>query len=105
MHIADESAIVAIERAMVTIRRRQARRVIARQEGATSALFDVVDVVEAGERVTVTDVAAVLGVAQPRASKLVAGAVDAGLVRREADQRDGRRAFLALTVAGRELCE
>jgi DNA-binding MarR family transcriptional regulator len=35
----------------------------------------------------------------------VAGLVDAGLVRREADQRDGRRALLALTVAGRELCE
>ncbi|WP_433210107.1 MarR family transcriptional regulator [Dactylosporangium sp. CS-047395] len=60
---------------------------------------------EARGSVTVTDIAAALDVAQPRASKLVAAAVEAGLIRREADQRDGRKALLALTVSGRELCE
>ncbi|GAA3290036.1 winged helix-turn-helix transcriptional regulator [Dactylosporangium vinaceum] len=102
----DAAALAAIEGAMVAIRRRQTRRALARTvPDADPALFDVVDAVEAGERVTVTDVAAALDVAQPRASKLVAAAVAAGLVRREADQRDGRRAFLALTATGRELCD
>ncbi|WP_433051017.1 MarR family winged helix-turn-helix transcriptional regulator [Dactylosporangium sp. CS-033363] len=95
---------------MVTIRRRQTRRALARSSPYVDpALFDVVDAVEAGGEagggVTVTDVAAALDVAQPRASKLVAGAVEAGLIRREADQRDGRKALLALTVSGRELCD
>jgi DNA-binding MarR family transcriptional regulator len=46
-------------------------------------------------------VTAALDVAQPRASKLVADAVAAGLIRREADQSDGRRALLVRTDAGR----
>jgi DNA-binding MarR family transcriptional regulator len=56
---------------------------------------------EAGQPATVTTVAAGLGIDQPRASKLVAAAVAAGLVRREADQADGRRALLVHTAAGR----
>jgi len=58
---------------------------------------------EAGGRATVTSVAAALDIDQPRASKLVAAAVTAGLVRREADQADGRRALLVRTPAGRHL--
>jgi DNA-binding MarR family transcriptional regulator len=125
MHYDDEDAkvLAVIEAGMVAIRRRQARRALAREQEQQQhgpeqphrelerdlALFDVVDVVEGGEldgrAVTVTDIAAALDVAQPRASKLVAAAVDAGLIRREADQRDGRRALLIRTVAGRELCD
>ena len=61
---------------------------------------------EAGdEPLGVNGVAEALGVDQPRASKLVAAAVSAGLVRREADQLDGRRTNLALTDAGRERLE
>ncbi|WP_329004686.1 MarR family winged helix-turn-helix transcriptional regulator [Kribbella sp. NBC_00709] len=45
--------------------------------------------------------AAAIVCGQPRASKLVAGAVSAGLVRREADQADGRRTNLVLTADGR----
>jgi DNA-binding MarR family transcriptional regulator len=41
-----------------------------------------------------------MGVDQPRASRLVARAVEQGLLRREADQRDGRRAVLVPTEAG-----
>jgi DNA-binding MarR family transcriptional regulator len=48
-------------------------------------------------------VAAALDIDQPRASKLVAAAVAAGLVRREADQADGRRALLVRTQAGRRM--
>ncbi|MET7465741.1 MarR family winged helix-turn-helix transcriptional regulator [Nonomuraea sp. NPDC005501] len=47
--------------------------------------------------------AAALNIDQPRASKLVAAAVTAGLVRREADQADGRRALLVRTPAGRRV--
>lgn len=36
---------------------------------------------------------------------MVAAAVDAGLVRRTADQADGRRALLVRTAAGRRLSE
>ncbi|MER6951425.1 MarR family transcriptional regulator [Nonomuraea sp. NPDC000554] len=90
-----------VERAMVSIRRRQSRRVLARQQGASGREYDVLDVIEsAGGPVTVSDVADALSVDQPRASRLVAAAVEAGLARREADQADGRRALLALTDAG-----
>ena len=47
------------------------------------------------------DVAAAIGVDQPRASRLVQAAVDAGHVRREADSRDARRSILVITESGR----
>lgn len=96
--------LVAVERAMVAIRRRQTRRALAGQHDTTG--YEVLDVVEAaeqaGDEATVTTVAAALAVDQPRASKLVAKAVEAGLVRRVADQADGRRALLVRTAKGRE---
>jgi DNA-binding MarR family transcriptional regulator len=49
----------------------------------------------------VTESAAALGVDQPRASRLAAQAVEAGLLRRAADQADGRRSLLILTDRGR----
>jgi DNA-binding MarR family transcriptional regulator len=67
----------------------------------------VLDAIEAAEQAgspaTVSGVAAALNVDQPRASKLVAAAVEAGLVRREADQADGRRALLVRTERGNTL--
>jgi DNA-binding MarR family transcriptional regulator len=108
-----------IERAMVAIRRSQSRRSLARlasgdgrdspKGAARGAAFDVLDAIEAAEQsgapATVSGVAAALAVDQPRASKLVAGAVETGLVRREADQADGRRALLVVTEAGRALTD
>ncbi|WP_432588953.1 MarR family winged helix-turn-helix transcriptional regulator [Streptomyces sp. HD1123-B1] len=105
-----------VERAMVAIRRSQSRRSLARLANGHSpvtdtggAAFDVLDAIEAAEQsgtpATVSGIAAALAVDQPRASKLVAGAVAAGLVRREADQADGRRALLVRTEAGRALTE
>ncbi|SET66914.1 MarR family winged helix-turn-helix transcriptional regulator [Nonomuraea wenchangensis] len=97
----EDKDIAAIERAMVAIRRRQRRRALAAADGAGPE-HDVLDVIEgAGGPVTVTGVAEALGVDQPRASRLVAAAVTGGLVRREADQADGRRSHLVLTGAGR----
>ena len=112
--------IEMVERAMVAIRRSQNRRTLARLAsarqgarpgtavgGASGASADVLDIIEeaeeAGRPATVTSVAAALNIDQPRASKLVAAAVAAGLVRREADQADGRRALLVRTPAGQHL--
>jgi len=102
----DKAQVEAVEQAMVVIRRRQARRALARRAEHDPAAYDVLDVVEAaehdGREVTVTTVAAALAVDQPRASKLVAKAVASGLVERRADQQDGRKALLVRTGAGRK---
>jgi len=75
--------------------------------GPDAAGFQVLDAIEAaaerGGVTTVNGVAEALGVDQPRASRLVAGAVDAGLVRRGADPGDGRRSALTLTARGRRV--
>ncbi|TDU89760.1 DNA-binding MarR family transcriptional regulator [Kribbella voronezhensis] len=100
--------VAAVEAAMVEIRQRQTRRVFAREAGVQDvSAQQVIDAVEAAgeEPIGVNGVAEALGVDQPRASKLVAAAVGAGLVRREADQQDGRRTNLVLTEAGRERLE
>jgi DNA-binding MarR family transcriptional regulator len=69
-------------------------------------VIDAIDAAEeSGEPASVSTIAEALSIAQPRASKLVAEAVDAGLVCRQADQTDGRRSLLTLTDAGRALCE
>lgn len=115
-----------VERAMVAIRRSQSRRTLARlaaQRGdlprnlaripaesqVPTAAAEVLDVIEEAEAsgvpATVTGVAAALGIDQPRASKMVAAAVAAGLVRREADQKDGRKALLVRTDEGRKVSE
>lgn len=105
-----EEAVADIERAMVAIRRLQMRRTLSRlSERRSGARLDptlmaVVDVVEehgeAGSPCTVSSVAAALAVDQPRASRLVARAVEEGLLERAADQLDGRRTLLTLTKRG-----
>ena len=96
--------VAAVETAMIAIRRRQTRRTFAVQAGGPDPVQEVLDAIEAAEpdALGVNGVAVALGVDQPRASKLVAAAVSAGLVRREADQQDGRRTNLVLTADGRE---
>ncbi|MDX3104234.1 MarR family winged helix-turn-helix transcriptional regulator [Nonomuraea angiospora] len=102
----EDKYIAAVERAMVAIRRRQSRRALARQHGAVGPEYEVLDVIEGGDgSVTVSTVAQALSVDQPRASRLVAAAVTAGLVRREADQADGRKSWLVLTEAGQAALE
>jgi DNA-binding MarR family transcriptional regulator len=115
----DDEDVKAVERAMVAIRRSQTRRALSRlaegrggagpAEAVSSSAVDVLDAVaaaeQAGTAATVSGIAATLNVDQPRASKLVAAAVEAGLVRREADQADGRRATLVRTERGDALFE
>jgi DNA-binding MarR family transcriptional regulator len=105
----DDPDVEAIEAAMVAIRRRSNRRTIAgapnsADEHARIGVQPVLDAVEeaagAATDATVTTVAALLGLDQSRASKMVAAAIDMGLLRREADQADGRRSLLRLTAAG-----
>lgn len=110
--VSDDGELAAIERAMVTIRRRQRRGALAEPAGAERvgrAVFDVLDAIEAaesaGETITVGAVSTALGVDQPRASRLVSAAVNAGLVRRVADQADGRRTLLERTGEGRALTD
>jgi DNA-binding MarR family transcriptional regulator len=71
---------------------------------AWGAVFQVLDAIEgasgSGATMTVNGVADALGIDQPRASRLVARAVDAGLVRRGGDPDDGRRSVLSLTRSG-----
>ena len=100
----------AVERAIVALRRRMTRRTFAQQAGEDApATYDVLDVVEAaedaGRSATVSAVATALQVDQPRASRLVAAAVEAGWLIRVADQADGRRALLARTDEGRAVSE
>lgn len=122
--------VVEVEVAMIAIRRRQVRRAFARQAAQRDASVEaverdpgragaaaevvrddstqqVIDAIEgAGSApIGVNGIAVALGVDQPRASKLVAAAVAAGLVRREADQLDGRRTNLVLTAAGQDRLE
>jgi len=105
----------AIETAVVALRRAHRQRTLARlseRRGERAgrhaelpdAVFELLDAVESataqGAPLTVTEAATALGVDQPRASRLAAQSLRAGLLRREADQRDGRRSLLALTDEG-----
>ncbi|MFE2288817.1 MarR family winged helix-turn-helix transcriptional regulator [Streptomyces sp. NPDC059443] len=104
-------AVVAVERAMVAIRRSQTRRSLGRLappgggKPIELTLFNVLDSIEARGRdrlCAVTDVAAALGVDQPRASRLVLRAVEEGWIARRTDPSDARRTLLTLTDDGRE---
>jgi DNA-binding MarR family transcriptional regulator len=109
--VGTEHPDAAVERAMVAIRRRQQRRTLAGralgEDGgrAVAAITEVLDVVEENETIgrptTVTELARSLGVDQPRATKLVNLAAEAGQLRRADDPADGRRSLLHLTPAGR----
>lgn len=70
------------------------------------AVYELLDVVAAADRPpTVTEAATALGIDQPRASRLTAQALEAGLLRRRADQADGRRSLLEPTADGRRATE
>lgn len=103
--------VVEVERAMIAIRRSLGRRSLSKlsreRTGDTvdQAVLGVLDAVEecgqSGTACTVTSIGQALTLDQPRASRIVARAVEDGFLRREADQRDGRKAVLVLTGAGR----
>ena len=109
----DDEHVAVIDKALVALRRSQTRRALARladRRGARTgpplpdAVVDLLDALASAadrdEPLTVTEAAAALGVDQPRASRLAAQALEAGLARREPDQADGRRTILAPTPEG-----
>lgn len=68
------------------------------------ARFRLLDALEGAEHPpSVSELADAIGVDQPRASRLVQAAVEAGHARREADPADARRSAIVLTDAGRRL--
>ncbi|MDQ0380720.1 MarR family transcriptional regulator [Amycolatopsis thermophila] len=93
---------------MAALRRSQSRRPLARlprepgrRGGVPDAAHELLDAVAAAEHPpTVIEAAALLGTDQPRARRLAAQALDAGLLRRRADQSDGRRSLLEPTAGG-----
>jgi DNA-binding MarR family transcriptional regulator len=71
---------------------------------AQAGRFRLLDALEGAERApSVSELAEMIGVDQPRASRLVQAAVDAGHARREADPADARRSAIVLTASGRAL--
>ncbi|MBX9719602.1 MAG: MarR family transcriptional regulator, partial [Microbacteriaceae bacterium] len=58
-----------------------------------------------GDGASVSELAAAIGVDQPRASRVVAECVDRGLVTRSSDAADARRSVIALTDAGRAVLD
>lgn len=112
-----ESPESLVEFALTGLRRAQKWHALARlpeQRGERTgpyaalpdAVFELLGVIEAARTApTITDAAAGLAVDQPRASRLAAQALEAGLLRREADQRDGRRSLLVLTHEGARVLE
>ena len=111
----DEQALLAVERAMVRIRRSMGRRTFGKallaklDRPEDLALFAVLDAVDEGPgeagAVTVTGVAERMNLDASRASRVVAAAVASGHVARVASQRDGRRVGLELTASGRALVD
>jgi DNA-binding MarR family transcriptional regulator len=114
-----------VEQAMGTIARRQSRRALARRagrdqgqrdqgqgnqgqrdqgqavSGTVTELLDLVDSQAAsGQTTTVTGLARLLDVDQPRASKIAREATAAGLIYRASDKHDGRLSHLLLTSEG-----
>ncbi|MBO8184085.1 MarR family winged helix-turn-helix transcriptional regulator [Streptomyces spirodelae] len=115
-----DTDVAALEAAVVALRRSQKRRALARLSerrgerispyaDLPDAVVELLDTIAAeaarGDALTVTRAAAALGVDQPRASRLTAQALDAGLLCRRADQRDGRRSLLALTPEGQAVLD
>jgi DNA-binding MarR family transcriptional regulator len=101
----------AIEAALSTIRRAQQRGGLQRvavpgqdPRGAavTAAKYRYLDALAAsGHGLGIAEVAAQIGVDQPRASRLTTELEQAGLVTRQRDPADHRRHVISLTDAGR----
>lgn len=114
-----DSAAAVVERAVVRLRRNMSGRHLGQRVlkqaaalGVTVSLQDllVIDAIEQGpaldgQGVTVGLVADRGALDASRASRVVAGAVQAGLVRRVASQADGRRTDLELTELGQQTAD
>ena len=66
-----------------------------------AARFRLLGVLRERDGLSVSEIAELIGVDQPRASRLVNDSAERGLVTRRADDRDARRSVVELTAAGR----
>ena len=113
-------ALVVIDADMFTLRRRMMKREMVRSIldvlkveldladfEALTAISRMIHGIGTPARpdVTIGDVAEDLAIDPSRASRLVSGLVNAGFIRREADQGDGRKSILRITSAGQALLE
>jgi DNA-binding MarR family transcriptional regulator len=96
-------------RYLVLAAQRDGNRALAallRPLGVTPAQAEVIGVLAAAARpLTVSEVGEILVCEPGSPSRLVASLVGAGLISREAHERDGRASALALTDAGRRLAK
>ena len=68
-----------------------------------AARFRLLGALRDRDGMSVSDIADVIGVDQPRASRLVNDSAERGLVTRRADEKDARRSVVQLTDAGRAM--
>ncbi len=116
----DPDPIVAIERAISELRRPGGRpRHQPGQHGpfawkggrhehpfANMARYRLLSTLDRlGDGASVSELAAAIGVDQPRASRVVGECVERGLVTRSTDTADARRSVIALTDAGRAVLD
>lgn len=73
--------------------------------GARIRLLEFLAAAAPDARVGISEVAELIGVDQPRASRLVADSVGRGFVSREVDPRDARKSIVAISDAGRAMLE
>ena len=68
-----------------------------------AARFRLLAALRDRDGLSVSEIAEIIGVDQPRASRLVNDSAERGLVTRRADDKDARRSVVELTQAGRTL--
>ena len=68
-----------------------------------AARFRLLGALRERDGMSVSEIAEVIGVDQPRASRLVNDSAERGLVTRRADERDARRSVVELTEQGRTI--
>ena len=68
-----------------------------------AARFRLLAALRDRDGMSVSEIAEVIGVDQPRASRLVNDSAERGLVTRRADERDARRSVVELTEQGRSI--
>jgi DNA-binding MarR family transcriptional regulator len=70
-----------------------------------AARFRLLGALRERDGMSVSEIAEMIGVDQPRASRLVNESAEHGLVTRRADEKDARRSVVELTASGRAMLE
>jgi DNA-binding MarR family transcriptional regulator len=73
--------------------------------GARIRLLEFLAAAAPDASVGISEIAELIGVDQPRASRLVADSVGRGFVSREVDPRDARKSVISITDAGRAMLD